>query len=235
VGYGLMASKYLGYAMVVSTAFFAGTFAVFTYDLTAQEVSYATLLAGSALLGAYTVMAWLLGASLKLRNGKDMLALGTIIMSFILALGAILTAGSVYSRRNFITSLACPAYSTQCMELAGLISYPVALGLLTTGLIGTYTLTYLLIKEVEATYWIKDYGSLLVLVSGILVIAASILAAARLIATSFAATLPPETLLYALTLAVGTVLYVSAVFFALGVITCCYLLSRELIKTDTPG
>ena len=227
-----MSSKYLGYSIIVVSAFFISSFIVFTYKLTALEVGSASWVAGSIVLGAYIVMVSLLGVSLKLRNGRDLLALGAIIMSVILAFGANLIVELAYLGKNFITSLACPTYSPLCLGIANIIAYPAALALLTTGLIGTYTLTYLLIKEIEATYWIKDYGSLLILTSGTLIIAASVLVVIRLVTLGMGIVLPSEALVHALLLATNTVLYISAVLFTLGLISCCYLLSRELIKSE---
>jgi len=227
-----MSSRYLGYSIIAANAAFVASFVLLTYKLTALEVSTTSWLTGSIVLGTYVLLVSLLGIAVRLRNGRDMLALGAIIMSLVLAFGANLITELSYLGKNFITSLACPTHDSACLELAHIIAVPAGLALLAVGVIGTYTLTYLLIKEVEATYWIKDYGSLLTLASGTLIIAASALVIVKVAALSFGLIPASEVVTYVVSIVANTLLYVGAVLFTLGIASCCYLLGRELIKPE---
>ncbi len=230
-----MSSKNLGYSIIIVSAAFTSSFMLFVYKLTVLEVSTTSWLVGCVVLGTYLLLVSLLGMAVRLRNGRDMLALGAIIMSVVLAFGANLITELVYLSKNFITSLACPTYDSTCLNLVHVTAMPAGLALLTIGAIGTYTLTYLLIKEVEATYWIKGYGSLLILASGTLIIVASALVIVKVAALSSGLIPSSEVATYVVSLVVNTLLYVGAVLYTLGMTSCSYLLGRELIKPEAIG
>ncbi len=228
-----MSNRRLGYLVIAINAVFTSSFMLFIYKLTALEVSTGSWITGCVVLGTYVLLMSLFGIAVRLRNGRDMLALGAILMSVVLAFGANLVTELAYLGRNFITSLGCPNYDSVCLSLVHVTAVPAGLALLAIGVIGTYTLTYLLIKEVEATYWIKDYGSLLTLASGTLIIAASALVIVKV--TALSSSIVPassEIIAYVVPLIINTLLYVGAVLYVLGITSCSYLLGRELIKPE---